>query len=323
MATDSTLPKAHLRVPPPQPPLPPWRKLARYTWGAALAPLYWLLAHRFRTPGLGLQRRCFWLGLRLFARQRTRHASGWAYELMFRPMDSTRYFELDFAWQALADQPLQRYLDVSSPRLFPVLLLDHQPGLRADLVNPDANDLYPTSVLVEASGVGARCRLHPSLIEAVPFAPASFDAITSISVIEHIPDDTRALRRMWDLLQPGGLLVISVPCAAEASEQYLDHNEYGLLAPDAAGFVFYQRFYSPALLAERILSVTGAPRRQAVYGEKRPGLQQAAAYAKRASLSTHFPVWREPYVMGRDFARFPSLEALPGEGVISLEFVKP
>jgi hypothetical protein len=40
-------------------------------------------------------------------------------------------------------------------------------------------------------------------------------------------------------------------------------------------------------------------------------------------LGAQYPVWREPYMMATEYRTFPSLEALPGEGVVVLEFVKP
>ena len=39
----------------------------------------------------------------------------------------------------------------------------------------------------------------------------NFDAITCISVIEHIEDHTRALRNMVGLLKPGGFLILTTP----------------------------------------------------------------------------------------------------------------
>jgi hypothetical protein len=51
-------------------------------------------------------------------------------------------------------------------------------------------------------------------------------------VLEHIPEDRDALEKMRNLLESGGKLLLSVPCAAEAFEEYIDFDEYGLLEMD-------------------------------------------------------------------------------------------
>jgi len=318
-----TLKKTYLRVPPA--PAPPTRaqKCKRYLLGTLLTPLYWLLALRDHTPGLEFHRRCAQLGLRLLFKHRVPLSPGWSFQFMFLPLDSTRYFELDFMWRALANAPSGRYLDVSSPRLFPILMLEHKRGLTAELINPDPQDLKVTTTLIRASGLDRRCGWRNCRIEDAPFTPESFDIITSISVIEHIPRDTEAIQKMWAWLKPGGRLLLSMPCAAEASEQYINHNEYGLLTPDEAGFVFWQRFYDPGLLEERILSVTGQPHQRLIYGEKVAGAFLKNAERKRAEYATTYPFWREPYMMGREYNYFQRIADLPGEGVVALECVKP
>ena len=128
--------------------------------------------------------------------------------------------------------------------------------------------------------------------------------------------DAEAVRRMWQWLKPGGRLLLTVPCAATESEQYINSNEYGVLAADGAGFVFWQRLYDEARLEASIYSITGAPVRQQLYGEKVAGTFLQNASQKRAGYATTYPFWREPYMMSRDYAYFHSLADLPGEGVI-------
>jgi SAM-dependent methyltransferase len=45
-------------------------------------------------------------------------------------------------------------------------------------------------------------------IEAMNYAPASFDLITMWDVVEHIPEPQQVLRRIRELLQPGGHLLL-------------------------------------------------------------------------------------------------------------------
>jgi SAM-dependent methyltransferase len=235
-------------------------------------------------------------------------------------MDSVRYFEFDFMWRAIGSMRIRSYLDVSSPRLFPLVVVGRTVGLFADLINPDRNDLPETISLAKSLGIFDRCRFHADLIQSISLEPNSFDVITSISVIEHIPDDTGALRKMWDLLRPNGKLLISVPCAARASEEHMTDNEYGLLSPDENGFVFWQRYYDEQLLQQRVFCVTGEPRRYLIYGESKPKNYERNMTRKRTD--PFYPYWREPFMVGLEYEYRSRLCDLPGIGVIAMEFVK-
>src|SRR3984893_11046699 len=315
----TTQAKTYIRVP-DRPNLGPISRLRRALLGGFLSPIYWLLAYPYRVPGLNFRLECARLALRLLFRRKSPLSFRDSYNLLLWPMDSTRYFEFAFAWDTLSDHSAFRYLDVSSPRLFPIILTLKKSGVVAEFMNPDLNDLACTSNLVKAVELENRCNLHGLLIGVAPFASESFDVVTSISVVEHIPEDTQAIRTMWNFVKPGGRLLLTVPCAANASEQYINRNEYGLLASNERGYFFFQRLYDQLSLAERIFSITGLPSRRAIYGEKLPRTLRRNLDRKMADPS--YPYWREPYMMGQDFRYFNELSELPGEGVIAMEFEK-
>jgi 2-polyprenyl-3-methyl-5-hydroxy-6-metoxy-1,4-benzoquinol methylase len=58
-----------------------------------------------------------------------------------------------------------------------------------------------------------------------PKLDRTFDAITCISVVEHIPDHLAAIRGLFKLLNPGGHLILTFPYN---EERYVD-NVYALL----------------------------------------------------------------------------------------------
>jgi len=311
--------KTYIRVPAPDPSGRRGR-LSRALGGVFLSPIYWLLALLYRGPGLRFRLRCAALGVHLLYKRNAQVSYSDISMLLFWPIDSVRYFEFDFMWRTLSEASFHNYLDVSSPRLFPVLLLRERPDISAEFVNPDKSDLQSTALLVNACGLESRCRLWNGLIEDAPFAPESFDAITSISVIEHIRDDNDAIRNMWGLLKHGGTLLLSVPCAAVAEEEYIDVDFYGLQAPDEHRFFFHQYKYDHSLLEERIYSVTGSPKRFAIFGEKRRGTLHSWLFQRWTGQK--YPLWKEPYAVSREFQYYESLLHLPGDGVIAMEFVK-
>jgi SAM-dependent methyltransferase len=63
---------------------------------------------------------------------------------------------------------------------------------------------------------------------ALPFADATFDRVIASEVLEHIPDDTAAMRELARVLRPGGTMAVTVPrCVPEAinwalSDEYHD-----------------------------------------------------------------------------------------------------
>ena len=53
-----------------------------------------------------------------------------------------------------------------------------------------------------------------------PLPDATFDAVVLLNVLEHIEDDTEALRRITCLLKPGGVAIIEVPAGPHLYDAY-------------------------------------------------------------------------------------------------------
>jgi SAM-dependent methyltransferase len=202
-------------------------------------------------------------------------------------------------------------------------VLNNRKFKRALVLNPDKADLDLTRKFFLASGIGNQCETKAILVSELREKPNSFDTIVCISVLEHIPnsDSIDALRTMWDLLKTGGRLLLSVPCAKEGFNEYIDFNEYGILPPDSDGFVFGQRFYDQEMLKSQIFCITGNPSEFAVFGEVVSGTFFSAR--EKMLCSSDYPYWKEAYTMSTEYKYFSRVEDLPGLGVIAFEFVKP
>lgn len=60
---------------------------------------------------------------------------------------------------------------------------------------------------------GVEARLASVDIHQLPFADNSFDKVLMSEVLEHIADDRQAMREVFRVLKPGGILALSVPHA--------------------------------------------------------------------------------------------------------------
>jgi len=94
-----------------------------------------------------------------------------------------------------------------------------------------------------------------------------WDVVFLLDVLEHLPDDARALKQVYNALSPGGLLFVTVPafmCFWTWNDEMANHqrryrrrdfaklaNETGFILHDARYFMF---FLAPLLLASRWLT---------------------------------------------------------------------
>lgn len=306
--------------------IPPWKprtrlqRITRGFCGAVFSPLYWAAASLVGAPGISFRWRCIQLALRLVARGQGAAMPKTIFELACWPLDSTRYFEFDFMWRAVARLHFSgAYLDISSPRLFPTLVLQARSRLYGTLLNPDTEDLGATSSLLTGLGMRGRASLIASKIEDAELPSEGFPLITCMSVLEHIPDDHAAIKRIWDLLAPGGRLLITLPCAVSARVQLADKGHYGA-EMDGHGWSHFQYVYDEQLLMDRIISITGHPMNMELLGEKRSGILGRNLARKRSDPG--YPIWQEPLFVAMGFRRYRAISELAGEGVLGLEFAK-
>jgi SAM-dependent methyltransferase len=61
---------------------------------------------------------------------------------------------------------------------------------------------------------------------ALPFADATFDRVIASEVLEHIPDDERAMAELARVLRPGGTMAVTVPRAGPEAVNWALSDEY-------------------------------------------------------------------------------------------------
>jgi SAM-dependent methyltransferase len=79
-----------------------------------------------------------------------------------------------------------------------------------------ATDLNPRYLRILANTFERHTRVHVLPLDLADFDPAALaayrlDTIVCLNVLEHIEDDRQALRRLFDILVPGGRLLLLVP----------------------------------------------------------------------------------------------------------------
>lgn len=248
----------------------------------------------------------------------------WGARFLLHPVSSTRYWEFPFVLSCLPDKPA-RCLDVSSPNLFSFFCARNGRVGSIEYINPDERDVYGTQRVVDRYGLPHFHVEKAYVQEYLAKNPMPYDAIWSISVVEHISgdyDDTQAMRDMYGAVAPGGRLIVTVPTDKKAWDEYRTQNEYGLNATQVENRYFFQRFYTEQTIRERLIAPIGRePARLVWYGEK-----------KANHFHTYIKEWQEQGLKrviqdAREFSsqyqEYPSWDAMPGVGVCGLMFEKP
>ena len=240
------------------------------------------------------------------------------------PVSSTRYFEFPFALSSLPPNP-NRCLDVSSPSVFSFYVSQKIHPTSIWMINPDPKDIQLSAKVVKRLKI-SNIRTDCLGVDILENTQESFDCIWAISVVEHISgkyDDRYAVKLMFNALDVGGHLILTIPVDRKFWTEYRTQEFYSKSnsQQDPRGY-FFQRYYDKAAIWERIISTIGLePSSVRWFGEKEMG--HFVEYEQRWLNEGLYCTVDDPLDMVENYQEYPSWELMPGKGVCGLLFIKP
>jgi ubiquinone/menaquinone biosynthesis C-methylase UbiE len=280
---------------------------------------YWAKANKTNLPGAiffefgkSIGRELLWKGLL-------------SPKLLINPVSIVRYFEFDFVLKNFQTNELtmNKILDISSPYLFGYYIATNYEG-EYKYINPDKKDLN----LVSKYSSKLKFRMSYSAGNAnatgLSFPDNSFSHIISISVIEHINGigDGEAIKEMWRVLEPNGLLILTFPVAKTFKEEFSDKNTYGLNVEQIKEKFFFQRVYDENSIHERLLNkITDFTiLSKQIFGETISGFYNT--YVQRWKKKELCETVKDPYYISKYFNKIESFDEIKESAVIGLTLRK-
>jgi len=187
-----------------------------------------------------------------------------------RGLDYVRCIEFPMVYLALDLKPGMRHLDIGCrDSVFP-LYIAREGGVEVHALDLDITVARQNEIARRlGSGSGKLIPVRGD-VRRLPYRDASFDRISLVSVIEHVPGegDSLGMAELGRLLKPGGLLVLTVPYAFTEKDFFMDEKVY---SQDYHGEpVFFQRHYDESGVEQRLVKPSGlAVARRAYFGEPR------------------------------------------------------
>jgi len=83
---------------------------------------------------------------------------------------------------------------------------------------------------------------HNVDLQQLPFDDASYDFIFASHVLEHVPDDKKAIQEIRRILKPNGLAILPVPIVCEKTIEYPEPNPHEAYHVRAPGLDYFERY---------------------------------------------------------------------------------
>lgn len=246
-------------------------------------------------------------------------------KLLLNPVSIVRYFEYDFAIRNLATENFTRIniLDISSPYLFGFYLASSFEG-EYNYRNPDSNDLNLVKKYSSKLKFSMRYNAESADATELTFSDNSFSHVISISVIEHINGngDSKAIKEMWRVLKPNGILILTFPVAKVFEEEFSDKDTYGLNVQQVKEKFFFQRVYDETSIKERLLDKISdfTILSKELFGESESGFYKS--YSERWKKNGLSETVKDPYYISKYFKKLDFFDQIKYSAVIGITLRK-
>lgn len=137
---------------------------------------------------------------------------------------------------------------------------------------------------------------HRVDLQSLPFADASYDVVFASHVLEHIPDDRKAIQEIRRILKPNGLAMLPVPLMSKKTVEYdgPDPNEYYHVR--APGLDYFDRYTTYFSRVEKYASDTLPEKYQLFVYENRTKWQLCESPLLQAEGERHIDIVPVCYV---------------------------
>lgn len=111
-------------------------------------------------------------------------------------------------------------------------------------------------------------------LQELPFDDEAYDFVFASHVLDHIPDDKKAISEIRRILKPNGIAILPLPLVAETTVEYPEANLKEFYHVRAPGYDYFDRFVPYFSKVEK------------VYSHSLPAIHQLFIYEHRSQWPT-------------------------------------